>query len=474
MRSADLRRCLSRWGCAIYTTPSLEPSAQANTRSRPLERNRGWVAARGSLSGRVLAKRWTLLKTLGVGGTGTVYEAVHRNGRHVAVKVLHPELANHPTVRRRFLSEGYAANRVRHPNAVAVLDDGEEADGTAFLVLELLEGESLARVLAERGALSIAEVSAVALSVLDVLATAHDNGVVHRDVKPANIFWAADNRIKLLDFGVALVAELAATSVVTQTGATVGTPAFMAPEQAAGRSAEVDALTDIWAVGATMFQLLTQRLVHDVSSSNAAVVAAATTPAVSLRSVLPGVPPPLAHVVDRALAFERSERWPNARAMHQALRDACSGAAIDLGSKAIAERPGPDTLPEHTLDVAFAQPAAVAVRAKWVLASLVAAPLLVMAAWTWKSRQLALVAPASSSAQRVLVTQPEAIADTPAHAAAQPDTEPAPRSALPVASSGSRVPNQRTAPSARLVNRAHPAQTPAAPHADDTLLDRRK
>ncbi|HWZ91657.1 MAG TPA: serine/threonine-protein kinase, partial [Polyangiaceae bacterium] len=157
----------------------------------------------------MLAKRWTLLETLGVGGTGTVYQAVHRNGRHVAVKVLHPELAYHSTIRKRFLSEGYAANRVRHPGAVAVLDDGEEADGTAFLVMELLEGRSLAKLLSERGALPVAEVVAAALSTLEVLAAAHDNGVVHRDVKPGNIFATLDGKIKLLDFGIAQVADLA-------------------------------------------------------------------------------------------------------------------------------------------------------------------------------------------------------------------------------------------------------------------------
>jgi eukaryotic-like serine/threonine-protein kinase len=289
----------------------------------------------------VLAQRWTLSKTLGVGGTGTVYEGLHRNGRRVAVKVLHPELAHHPTIRQRFASEGYAANRVRHPDAVAVLDDGEEADGTAFLVMELLEGRSLAKVLCERGALPVGEVVAAALSTLAVLASAHDNGVVHRDVKPANIFATVDGRFKLLDFGVARVADLA-SSIVTQTGGTVGTPAFMAPEQAAGRLQEIDALTDIWAVGATMFQLLTERLVHEASSHNGAIVAAATVPAPPIRSLLPNVPPELAQIIDRALAFERSARWPNARAMHLALRGACP----ELARAPLVEPIDQETVPE--------------------------------------------------------------------------------------------------------------------------------
>ena len=294
------------------------------------------------LVGRVLGGRWTIVRALGEGGTATVYEAVHRNGRHAAVKILHAELASNPSVRRRFQSEGYAANRVQHPNVVAVLDDGEEADGTVYLVMELLKGRSLAACLSEGVAFTPESVASVAIAVLDVLAAAHDNGVVHRDIKPANVFQTVEGRIKLLDFGAARVGELANDSAITQSGATVGTPAFMAPEQAAGRSEEVDALTDIWAVGATMFQLLTQRLVHDASSSVGAVFAAATAPAPLLRTVAPDLPTELSTVVDRALAFQRSERWPNARAMRQALERASPRAAAETA----VERRSTETEPE--------------------------------------------------------------------------------------------------------------------------------
>jgi serine/threonine-protein kinase len=159
---------------------------------------------------------------------------------------------------------------------------------------------------------------------------------VHRDVKPGNIFLTRNGQIKLLDFGVAHVGDRLGISVITQAGSAVGTPAFMAPEQAAGRLEEVDMRTDVWALGATMFQLLTQRLVHDVSSSQgaAAVAVAATRPAPLLRSVAPSISPAFAHVVDRALSFNRAQRWPNARAMRQALLDACP----DL-------RPAPDGAP---------------------------------------------------------------------------------------------------------------------------------
>ena len=294
--------------------------------------------------GRILGDRWKIVREIGSGGTATVYEAVHRNGRRVAIKVLRPELLGNRAARKRFESEGYAANRVQHPHAVAVLDDGQEADGTVFLVMELLDGNTLTTPLREGRALPLVVVGMVGMRVLDVLAAAHDHGVVHRDVKPGNIFVTRDGQIKLLDFGVAHVGERFGMSVITKAGATIGTPEFMAPEQAAGRVDDVDALTDIWAVGATIFQLLTRRLVHEVPAGKNAIIVAATTPAPPLRSLAPHISEELAQVVDRALAFERSQRWPNARAMRQAL----IGALPDLASRSATESIGAITAPESS------------------------------------------------------------------------------------------------------------------------------
>ena len=278
-----------------------------------------------ALVGRSLAGRWTLTKLIGVGGMASVYEAKHRNGRTAAVKLLHPHVLSQPSARRRFLSEGYASNKVDHPGVVLVLDDGEDGE-LVFLVMELLRGRSLAERLASEGPLPAAFVVKAMVAVLDALAAAHDRGVVHRDVKPSNVFELYTGEIKVLDFGVAQVRD-PETVQVTESGVALGTPAFMAPEQAAGRTDEVDALTDIWSVGATMFQLLTGALVHDAQSPNAAIVAAATTPARSVQSLRPDVPDAVARVVDRALAFHRRDRWPNARAMRRALLG--EGAAGD-------------------------------------------------------------------------------------------------------------------------------------------------
>jgi serine/threonine protein kinase len=143
--------------------------------------------ARGRV-GSMVAGKWQLDQVIGVGGMAAVYAATHRNGHRVAIKVLHRPLSADPELRRRFLREGYAANRVEHPGTVKVYDDGFVEDGSVFLVMELLDGESL-EARAERlgGGLDLPELLTIADQLLDVLAVAHDAGVVHRDIKPENV-----------------------------------------------------------------------------------------------------------------------------------------------------------------------------------------------------------------------------------------------------------------------------------------------
>jgi serine/threonine protein kinase len=276
-----------------------------------------------ALLGKQLCGKWHLVRILGSGGMSTVFEGLHRNSRRAAIKVLHPELAASRRVRSRFQREAYVANRVDHPDAVSVIDDDISDDGLVFLVMEYLEGETLGGRLKRAGApLAPAQVITAALAVLDVLAVAHRNGVIHRDVKPDNIFLTRhERRIKLLDFGIASLRELsAATSDATGTGTTLGTPAFMAPEQARARTDEIDVTTDLWGLGATMFTLLAGRFVHEGVNATELLIAAATRPAPSLGSVADGLDGGLAAVVDRALAFEKSARWPDAPSMRTALR----------------------------------------------------------------------------------------------------------------------------------------------------------
>lgn len=271
--------------------------------------------------GTVLNDKWTLEELLGAGGMGAVYAGRHRNGARAAVKVLHPELARIPDVRERFLREGYAANRVEHRGAVQVLDDdivktGPD-EGSAYLVMELLEGESLQDRANRSPKLGEAELLDVMDAVLDVLGAAHEHGVVHRDLKPENIFLARDPeregvRVKVLDFGLARISE---ASSVTHAGIAVGTPSFMSPEQAAGRGDEIDGRTDIFALGATVFRLVTGRRIHNVDNMVQLVALMATVPAPPFRSVAPNSSEGFARIIDRALAFDKADRYPNAAAM---------------------------------------------------------------------------------------------------------------------------------------------------------------
>ncbi len=244
--------------------------------------------------GQILRGKWHLDSLIGAGGMASVYAATHRNGKRGAVKILHHELSADENARTRFLQEGYAANKVDHPGAVSVLDDDVDDDGCVFLVMELLDGESAdARARQRPGErLEIAEVAQLGDQLLDVLAAAHDKGIVHRDIKPENIFLTRDGGLKVLDFGIARVREVSGTASakLTADGGPMGTPAFMPPEQALGNWDEVGPRTDIWAVGATMFTLLSGRCVHAAETMNQLLLAAMTKPAPPIASLVPGLP----------------------------------------------------------------------------------------------------------------------------------------------------------------------------------------
>jgi serine/threonine-protein kinase len=211
---------------------------------------------------------------------------------------------------------------VKHPGAVVVLDDDVAEDGSAFLVMELLDGRSVEDLwLHNGGRLPPKMVMSIGRELCEVLEVAHRAGIVHRDIKPANLFLTRDGRLKVLDFGIARLRDSAGTSA-TQTGMVFGTPAFMSPEQAAGLTNEVDGQTDVWAVGATMFTLLSGAVVHEGQSQQHLVVLAATKPARSLASVLPRADEPIVAVVDRALLLDKEARWPTAEAMRSAICDA--------------------------------------------------------------------------------------------------------------------------------------------------------
>ena len=277
--------------------------------------------------GTEIKQKYRLERLIGSGGMASVYEAEHRNGHRVAIKLLHPYLAANGDLRSRFLREGYVANKVKHRGAVRVIDDDTDGDGSVFLVMELLVGESLeARLQRSGGRLPHREVCELAHQLLDVLSAAHGAGVVHRDIKPDNVFLTHEGVLKVLDFGIARLHEATGSQGVTRTGSMIGTPAFMPPEQALGRSRQIDAQTDLWSVAATMFTLISGRYVHEAETLQEMLVFAASHPARSLGSVAPEVPPSVVAVVDRGLAFAKETRWPDARSMQSGLIDAYRAA----------------------------------------------------------------------------------------------------------------------------------------------------
>lgn len=270
--------------------------------------------------GSLLAGKWRLEKLLAVGGMAAVYSAVHKNGRRVAIKVLHEEFSDRKDAKERFLEEAYAVNHVGHPGTVPVLDDDVAPDGCAFLVMELLEGETLDERWSRAGqVLPSLEVLILVEALLEVLGAAHDRGIVHRDIKPDNVFLTNSGEVKLLDFGIARMAASQRT-LKTQVGSIMGTPSFMAPEQARGRWGEVDEQSDLWSVAAVAFALLSGRLVHDAETTNETLSAAMTNPAPPLRTLAPHLPADIAAIVDRGLAFEKRHRFDSAAAMGDAVR----------------------------------------------------------------------------------------------------------------------------------------------------------
>ncbi len=271
--------------------------------------------------------RYRIDARIGAGGMAAVFAATHENKSRAALKFLAPQLVAVPEMRERFLREGLVANTVGHDGTVGVLGDGQTQDGTPFLVMELLDGESLDSIQGRLGVLPIPEAVEILRRLLDVLAAANDKGIVHRDLKPGNLFLCRDGKLRVLDFGIARLRDGTET-VRTRTGSAAGTPLFMAPEQARGRTREVDGRTDLWAAAATFFHLTTGEFTH-VGAPMEIVYAIPTKPARSLATALPGATPSLVAVIDRALSLAQADRFADARAMQAAL----AAAVAEVGAR---------------------------------------------------------------------------------------------------------------------------------------------
>ncbi len=292
--------------------------------------------------GQTINNKFRIDRVIDLGGMAAVFAATHRNGKKVALKMLHPHIATNMDVRERFLREGYVANVVEHRGAVQVLDDDTTPDGAAFIVMELLDGESLEKWMARApgGRVPAHEVLGVADQVLDVLHAFHQAKVIHRDIKPANLFITREGIVKVLDFGLARLRDPRVSNhAPTGAGIVLGTVAYMPPEQAQGKSDEIDARTDIFAVGAVMFQAMTGKLFVKGETAIERLMHAMKDPAPPLAKYLPGVPSYVADVVDTALAFQKSNRWTDAAEMRTAIRVAYAALVAEAKQRTSSAHP---------------------------------------------------------------------------------------------------------------------------------------
>ena len=320
--------------------------------------------------GTTLCHKWTLEKLLGVGGMAAVYVANHKIGRREAIKILHREVAQQPDMLARFEQEAHAVNRFQHPGAVEIRDIDVAEDGSPFLVMELLSGESLGERVRRLGSLPLDEILRLTDELLDVLAAAHARGIIHRDIKLDNLFVQTDGRLKVLDFGIARIRDGVPMKMRTRAGATLGTAPYMPPEQIKGL--EIDARADLFAVGATMFRLIAKRRIHEAKTETEMLLKMASLPAPSLLSVAPETPPGVGAIVDRALRFEREQRYPDALTMQADVRAVRAGlpppnAALpprrseaSSFSEAVTIRPGQQANAERTAATVLAPPGAAA------------------------------------------------------------------------------------------------------------------
>ncbi|CAN5224275.1 hypothetical protein BH11MYX1_BH11MYX1_06870 [soil metagenome] len=277
------------------------------------------------LIGLSLEERYTILREIGRGGMGVVYEAEHRDlGKRIAIKVMLDKYANDEEAVIRFKREALAASRIGNPHIIDVSHIGVAPDGRPFVVMELLDGEPLSRILAGTGPMQPWRAIHIMRQVLRAAGAAHIKGIIHRDLKPDNIFIV--NRddehdfVKLLDFGISKMidtAEMAAATKLTTTGVVMGTPLYMAPEQAMGAPAERG--VDIYACGVILFEMLAGRPPFDEPNYNMLVAKLLTAVPPLLSDVRKGLPAALVNAVAKALEKDPDQRFANCESFAQAL-----------------------------------------------------------------------------------------------------------------------------------------------------------
>ncbi|MCC6999260.1 MAG: serine/threonine protein kinase [Deltaproteobacteria bacterium] len=272
---------------------------------------------KGARTGQVLGGNYRLGRLIGEGGMGSVYEADHvRLPKRFAIKLLNPQVLGNREVFERFQREAMIASELGDQHIVQVFDFNYTTEGAPFMVLELLTGDDLARRL-ESGRLTLGATCDLLKQLAKALGAAHARGIVHRDLKPANLFLARQKDgtqvVKVLDFGISKVLE--AGGGATRTGALLGTPSYMAPEQAQGNVSEIDVRTDVFAVGAILYECLTGQIAFQAPTVAGIVYQVCHVTPVSIESLVSDIPAAVVEVVNRALAKGRTERYQSMRAL---------------------------------------------------------------------------------------------------------------------------------------------------------------
>jgi eukaryotic-like serine/threonine-protein kinase len=313
--------------------------------------------------GVVIAGRYQLERALGQGGMGVVWAAMHTVTRkRVALKFLRGPLHMRPELRRRFMREARAASAVVHPNVLEVHDVLELEDETPVMMMDLLEGETLGQRLTRKGRLSLSETADILLQVVSGVGTAHAVGVVHRDLKPDNVFLMDREppSVRVIDFGIAKLVSAegpaAETGAITGTGAMLGTPCYMSPEQSFGER-DIDHRSDIWAIGVIFYECLTGARPVEGDSIGQVVKRLVTDGITPIAVILPDLPPEISDLVDRMLCREREGRPQDLREVseilsrHTGVRAPEFGAATSEPAARPAEASGPahgvPSRPEH-------------------------------------------------------------------------------------------------------------------------------
>jgi serine/threonine-protein kinase len=306
------------------------------------------------LIGGTIADRYEILSLVGVGGMGRVYRALQRSlDREVAVKLIHPHLTGSQVFVQRFMTEALAASRLNHAHIVSIFDFGQmdEAEGgDLYLVMELLAGVSLGNVMQSDGALPFPRIVTILGQTLEALAVAHDSGITHRDMKPDNIFLTprrgGGDHVKVIDFGIA---KLGADGRVTETGLICGTPAYMAPEQGAGRT--LDPRADLYSVGVMMFEMLTGKLPFDGPTPATMMLRHMTESRPDPRKIAPqrGIPDALALACLKALEIEPDRRFSSAEEFQQALARGLRASMLPGAFAPVSRFDSSDWMLEETL-----------------------------------------------------------------------------------------------------------------------------